>query len=356
MDGSTIFWAIGHNDGVVARHAEHCGKEVGMVVPFEEDITGELTVSLVLKEWQFSDGSVTLSNSLSNEFQCSIDGSPKLQSRTGRKLRVKVVEGRALAVNSKSGKCDPYVKLQYGKALYRTKTLSRTAQPVWNDKFEFDEIGGGEYLKVKCYNLDTFSDDSIGSARVNLEGLLDGASRDVWVPLEKVDSGEIRLEIEAIPNDHNDSLKRSSSKVEAGWIELVIIEARDLVAADLRGTSDPYVRVQYGNKKKRTKVIYKTLAPNWNQTFEFAETGEPMILHVKDHNAVLPTASIGNCTVEYSMLSPNQPADKWIPLQGVRSGEIHVKITRRVANSEKKSSLLTDASALGKGHKISAQV
>ncbi|KAF7037498.1 hypothetical protein CFC21_047857 [Triticum aestivum] len=356
LDGSTIFWAIGHNDGVVARHAEHCGKEVGMVVPFEEDITGELTVSLVLKEWQFSDGSVTLSNSLSNEFQCSIDGSPKLQSRTGRKLRVKVVEGRALAVNSKSGKCDPYVKLQYGKALYRTKTLSRTAQPVWNDKFEFDEIGGGEYLKVKCYNLDTFSDDSIGSARVNLEGLLDGASRDVWVPLEKVDSGEIRLEIEAIPNDHNDSLKRSSSKVEAGWIELVIIEARDLVAADLRGTSDPYVRVQYGNKKKRTKVIYKTLAPNWNQTFEFAETGEPMILHVKDHNAVLPTASIGNCTVEYSMLSPNQPADKWIPLQGVRSGEIHVKITRRVANSEKKSSLLTDASALGKGHKISAQV
>jgi Ca2+-dependent lipid-binding protein len=48
--------------------------------------------------------------------------------------------------------------------------------------------------------------------------------------------------------------QRSSSKVEAGWIELVIIEARDLVAADLRGTSDPYVRVHYGNNKKRTKV------------------------------------------------------------------------------------------------------
>lgn len=49
-------------------------------------------------------------------------------------------------------------------------------------------------------------------------------------------------------------LQRSSSKVEAGWLELVVIEARDLVAADLRGTSDPYVRVQYGNKKQRTKV------------------------------------------------------------------------------------------------------
>ena len=68
----------------------------------------------MLKEWQFSDGSVTLSNSLSG-LQSSSDGSPKLQSITGRRLRVRVVEGRALTANSKSGKCDPYVKLQYGK-------------------------------------------------------------------------------------------------------------------------------------------------------------------------------------------------------------------------------------------------
>ncbi|CAO2185477.1 unnamed protein product [Urochloa humidicola] len=353
-DGSTIFWAIGHNSGVVAKHTEHCGQEVGMVVPFE-DIKGELTVSLVLKEWQFSDGSVTLNNSLSNGLH-SLDGSPKLQSITGRRLRVRVVEGRALTANSKSGKCDPYVKLQYGKALYRTKTLSHTVRPVWNDKFEFDEIAGGEYLKIKCFNADIFGDESIGSARVNLEGLLDGASRDVWVPLEKTDSGEIRLEIEPIKNDHNNSMQSSSSNAGAGWIELVIIEARDLVAADLRGTSDPYVRVQYGNKKKRTKVIYKTLSPQWNQTFEFPETGEPLILHVKDHNAVLPTASIGHCTVEYSMLSQNQSADKWIPLQGVKSGEIHVKIARRVpmSDSEKKTAIGTGP--FGKGHKITTQM
>ncbi|XP_062192177.1 synaptotagmin-4-like [Phragmites australis] len=352
-DGSTMFWAIGHNSGVVAKHTEHCGQEVGMVVPFE-GIQGELTVSLVLKEWQFSDGSVTLSNSPSNGLQSPLDGSPRSQSRTGRKLRVKVVEGRALTANSRSAKCDPYVKLHYGKAIYRTKTLSHTVRPVWNDKFEFDEIVGGEYLKIKCYSADIFGDESIGSARVNLEGLLDGASRDVWVPLEKVNSGEIRLEIEPIKNDHNNSMQSSSSIVESGWIELVIIEARDLVAADLRGTSDPYVRVQYGNRKKRTKVIYKTLSPQWNQTFEFPETGEPLTLHVKDHNAVLPTASIGHCTVEYSMLSRNQSAKKWIPLQGVRSGEIYVKIARRVPDLQKKTTLGTDAS--GEGHKISTQM
>jgi hypothetical protein len=83
------------------------------------------------------------------------------------------------------------------------------------------------------------------------------------------------------------------------------------------------------------QVIYKTLTLQWNQIFEFQETGESLILHVKDHNEVLPTASIGHCIVEYSMLSPNQPADKWIPLQGVKSREIHVKITRRAPGMEK---------------------
>ena len=39
-----------------------------------------------------------------------------------------------------------------------------------------------------------------------------------------------------------------------GLIELVLIEARDLVAADIRGTSDPYVRVHYGSIKRSTKV------------------------------------------------------------------------------------------------------
>lgn len=47
-----------------------------------------------------------------------------------------------------------------------------------------------------------------------------------------------------------------NSPPRSGTIELVLIEARDLIAADLRGTSDPYVRVQYGNVKKRTKVCH----------------------------------------------------------------------------------------------------
>ncbi|PKI48319.1 extended synaptotagmin-1 [Punica granatum] len=351
-DDSTFFWAIGPESGIVAKHSDFCGKEIEMVVPFEGVKSGELTVSLVLKEWQFSDGSHSLEGS--RIARHSLSGSSNLLSRTGRKISITVVEGNDLIGKDRNGKCQPYVKLQYGKTLQKTRT-GHTSNPTWGQKFEFDEIGGGEYLKVKCYSADMFGDESIGSARVNLEGLVEGLMRDVWVPLEKVSSGELRLQIEAVRVDDYEGSRGSINGSRNGWIELVLIEAKDLVAADLRGTSDPYVRVHYGNLKKKTKVMFKTLHPRWHQTLEFPDNGSPLELHVKDHNALLPTASIGDCVVEYQRLPPNEMFDKWIPLQGVKRGEIHVQITRKIPELEKKTSLDSEPS-ITKSHQISSQM
>ncbi|OMO87138.1 C2 calcium-dependent membrane targeting [Corchorus capsularis] len=350
-DDSTTFWAVGPDSGVIARHSEFCGKEVEMVLPFEGVNAGELAVRLVVKEWQFSDGSLSF-NKFRASSQPSLNGSSNFLSRTGRKINVTIVEGKDLITKDKFGKCNPYIKLQYGKALQKTRT-AHSINPTWNQKFEFDEIGGGEYLKIKCYTEEVFGDDSIGSARVSLEGLVEGSVRDVWVPLEKVNSGELRIQIEAIIIDDCEGSRGSSTG--NGWIELVLIEARDLIAADLRGTSDPYVRVQYGNLKRRTKVMYKTLNPKWHQTLEFPDDGSPLELHVKDHNAVLPTSSIGDCVVEYQRLPPNEMSDKWIPLQGVKRGEIHVQVTRKVPELQKRASLDPEPS-LTKAHRISSQM
>ncbi|XP_061357579.1 synaptotagmin-5-like isoform X2 [Gastrolobium bilobum] len=349
-DDSTIMWAIGPDSGVIAKQALFCGDEIEMVVPFEGANSGELKVSIVVKEWQFSDGSHSLNN-LRSSSQQSLNGSSNLQLRTGRKLNVTIVEGKDLAAKEKSGKFDPYIKLQYGKVVQRSRT-AHTPNPIWNQTFEFDEISGGEYLKVKGFTEETFGDENIGSAQVNLEGLVDGSVRDVWIPLERVRSGELRLKIEAFRMDDQDGSRVCPGN---GWIELVLIEGRDLVAADLRGTSDPYVRVHYGSFKKKTKIIYKTLNPRWNQTLEFPDDGSPLVLYVKDHNALLPTSSIGECVVEYQRLPPNQMADKWIPLQGVKRGEIHIQITRKVPEMQKRLSLDSDPS-LSKLHQIPSQI
>ena len=83
------------------------------------------------------------------------------------------------------------------QVLQKTRTAHKS-NPLWNQKFEFDEIVDDGCLKIKCYSEETFGDENIGSARVNLEGLLEGSIRDIWVPLERVNSGELRLQIEAV--------------------------------------------------------------------------------------------------------------------------------------------------------------
>lgn len=71
-----------------------------------------MTVKLALKEWQFSDGLNSLDNPANVSSRQALYG-PSFQSTTGRKLKITVVEGRNLMF--RSGKIEPYVKLQYGK-------------------------------------------------------------------------------------------------------------------------------------------------------------------------------------------------------------------------------------------------
>ncbi|KMZ62571.1 hypothetical protein ZOSMA_452G00060 [Zostera marina] len=325
-DGSTIFWAIGLNNSIIAKRSQFCGKSVEMNIPFEGNFKGDISVQLIPKEWHFSD---ELNDISQMTYQPSIGAYPPFHPSTGKRFKVSVKEGRNLTV--KSGKCDSYVKLQYGKVVRKTHTITNDPNPKWNYSTEFDEIGSCEYLMLKCYSSESFGSEFIGSAMLVMDGGdPKDSNKDIWIPLEKVITGELRIQLEVT---NVEQLERRSS----GLIELVLIEARDLVAADIRGTSDPFVKVQYGNLKKKTKVIHKTLTPQWNQTLDFPDDGSQLHLFVKDHNAFLPTTSIGDCIVEYDWINSNQTVDKWIPLQNVSNGEIHIKITRKTLELKKKS-------------------
>ncbi len=52
-------------------------------------------------------------------------------------------------------------------------------------------------------------------------------------------------------------------------LPLQVREARELPAADSNGLSDPFFWVFFNNQhRKESAVVYKTLSPKWEQSFE----------------------------------------------------------------------------------------
>eukprot|EP00249_Psilotum_nudum_P024003 c29055_g1_i2 orf=951-3830(+) len=90
-----------------------------------------------------------------------------------------------------------------------------------------------------------------------------------------------------------------------------VVKARDLAAKDVTGSSDPYVELKVGSKKAQTRVVSRSLNPEWNQVFAFdLETFNAGFLEIdcwdKD---VVKDDFLGHVSFEIAEIPSRKPPD-----------------------------------------------
>ncbi|KAM3839955.1 synaptotagmin-2 [Vipera latastei] len=116
---------------------------------------------------------------------------------------------------------------------------------------------------------------------------------------------------------------------QANQLTVGILQAAELPALDIGGTSDPYVKVfLLPDKKKKfeTKVQKKTLNPTYNETFVFKIPyqelgGKTLVMAIYDFDRFSKHDIIGEVKVPMNTVDLGQPIEEWRDLESAEKEE-----------------------------------
>ncbi|XP_072215153.1 multiple C2 and transmembrane domain-containing protein 1 isoform X4 [Excalfactoria chinensis] len=248
-------------------------------------------------------------------------------------LDITLRRGQNLAARDRGGTSDPYVKFKLGgKEVFRSKTIHKNLNPIWEEKTCILIDNPREPLYIKVFDYDFgLQDDFIGSAFLNLASLELNRQTDVTLSLKDPhypdhDLGNILLSVLLAPREEQREVTQSlrlsdlhrKSQLWRGIVSITLIEGRELKAMDANGLSDPYVKFRLGHQKYKSKIMPKTLNPQWREQFDFhlyEERGGIIDITVWDKDAGKKDDFIGRCQVDLSTLSKEQTHKLEMPLE-----------------------------------------
>ncbi|XP_074526841.1 multiple C2 and transmembrane domain-containing protein 1 isoform X4 [Halichoeres trimaculatus] len=258
---------------------------------------------------------------------------PRPPSPAMYQLDIILKKGNNLAIRDRTGTSDPYVKFKIaGKEVFRSKTIHKNLNPVWDERVSLlvETLRDPLYVKVFDYDFG-LQDDFMGSAYLHLESLEHQRTLDVTLDLKdpqypEHNLGTLDLAVTLSPKDDirdaYQSMRLSDVHRKAqlwrGIVSISLIEGRNLQPMDANGLSDPYVKFRMGHQKYKSKTIPKTLNPQWREQFDFhlyEEQGGYVDITVWDKDAGKKDDFMGRCTIDLSLLSKEHTHKLDLPLE-----------------------------------------
>uniref|UniRef100_A0A8D0CQM9 Multiple C2 and transmembrane domain containing 1 n=1 Tax=Sander lucioperca TaxID=283035 RepID=A0A8D0CQM9_SANLU len=265
----------------------------------------ELAVTLSPKEGDVRDATMLLRRNWkrSSKYQSMRLSDVHRKAQLWRGIvSISLIEGRSLQPMDANGLSDPYVKFRMGHQKYKSKTISKTLNPQWREQFDFhmyDEQGG--YVDITVWDKDAGKkDDFMGRCTINLSHLSKEHTHKLDLPLEEgegvlvllvtltasaaVSISDLSVNMLDDPQERHQIMQRYSlwrsfnNLKDVGVVQVKVIRAEGLMAADVTGKSDPFCVVELSNDRLQTHTVYKNLNPEWNKVFTF---------NVKDIHSVL---------------------------------------------------------------------
>ncbi|XP_067452049.1 multiple C2 and transmembrane domain-containing protein 2-like isoform X1 [Thunnus thynnus] len=206
-------------------------------------------------------------------------------------VSVTLVEGQEVPLDTQGGQL--FVRFRLGEQRYKSKNHCKVANPQWRERFTLSRfLDSPDILEVELLSKEgRRNEECLGMCEVDLSRVpvnqrelytltLDqGRGRLVFLVTITACSGVSISDLCAAPLDEsherqnqldNYSLKRSLKNLhDVGFLQVKVIKATDLMAADLNGKSDPFCVLELGNNRLQTHTVYKSLNPEWNQVFTF---------------------------------------------------------------------------------------
>ncbi|XP_075381542.1 extended synaptotagmin-1 isoform X1 [Mycteria americana] len=258
---------------------------------------------------------------------------------------------------------NPMVQVSVQDVTRESKVVYNTSAPVWEDAFRFflhDPINQDVDIQVK----DDPRQSSLGSLSLPLARLLDAPELTLDQPFQLQHSGPgsrlyMKLVLRVLFLDAPESSgpaptppgqpdpaaspggthqpTHASPDPQFGTehvLRIHLLEAENLIAKDnffkgvVRGRSDPYAKVRVAGRVFRSRVIKEDLNPRWNEVYEVIVDNVPgqdveFDLFDKD---IDKDDFLGRCKVPLRQTLSSRIVDKWLPLEEVKSGRLHVRL------------------------------